>query len=191
MDLDLDRELLNSFVEGDPAAVTMFIEKYGPVIMNVAKKYVYKKYAQVFSVNDLFQDIMFHIYNKRNTIVNEYKARSSFRVYLYAVCRYRAMATIKKEYVSQRMCKRSAEMENVPSSLLEDIQIYDDEMKRNLRKVINQLEDDDRLFIKMCYYDDKTTEELGKMFEISNQNSVYTRKHRILKKIKQKMEKYL
>ena len=103
-------------------------------------------------------------------------------------------AVNRKTYI-RREAKRVGEvsLETVPTSELEgarelyaDIveQVIADMMVLSLHKAIDMLEDDDRLLIRMLYFEDQTERQCAEVFGVYR-NAIHIRKKRILEKLRE------
>ncbi len=181
--------LLTAFIEGDRRASRAFLQKYGGIIKYVVGKIVPKGY--VVDTEDLFNEVIAYIFANKKRIILDFKQKCKFSTYLYIISRRYALKKVKQETKIPNAHVSSPQVENLPAKLMEETEEWDEEVKKALPLAIKQLDKNGQLFIKMYYVDNRSMSDIMRMFNWESTNSVYSKKSRILYKLRKNMKKIL
>lgn len=184
-----DREwnLLQNFLAGEPQAARMFFEKYGGIIKYAVGKVGIK--TPVMDREDLFQEMIAYILNDKMKVVRDFKGKCKFSTYLYTVCQRYGIKRAGKENDLFRREEYSPSEVEIPAELAEQTEVWDEYQKEALLQAIEQLDEDSLLFIRMMFYDSRSTPEIMIIFGWTSPNSVYSKKNKIIRKLRKIIRK--
>lgn len=179
---DDERNLLLAFLRGDPDAARSFFERYGGIIRYAVNKVDIT--TPVIGREDLFQDTICYLLENDKKVIRDFKGKCKFSTYLYIICRRYAMRKARK-YNNPPVEGEYALPEELPAPLIEETEAWDEEQKRALLYAIKQLDEDSQLFVRLMFYDNKSALEIMKIFGWSSLNSVYSKKNKIINKLRE------
>ena len=183
-----ERELISNFLSGGALGARTFFEEYGGIIKHVALSIGLKSNAA--DADDLFMDAVEYLLKDDKKAVRYFKGKSRFSTYLYVICRRFVISkAVKESRATKRMI--NVEPDLLPSQFFEESEVWDDEKREALNAAIKTLKKDSQLFIRMMFYDKRPTAEIMKVFELNSENSVYSRKNKLITKIKKVAGKIL
>jgi len=185
--IDGEWNLRSAFLGGDPKAARVFFDKYGGIIKYAVGKVDLK--SNVIGAEDLFQDTITYILKDDMKVVRDFKGNCKFSTYLYTICRRYAIKKARKE--SHMFSKEASLPENLPAPLIEQIDIRDEDQKGALLQAIGQLDENSQIFIRMMFYDHRPTSEIMSFFGWNSPNSVYSKKNKIIIKLRKIIRKIL
>ena len=177
------------FVQDDIHATNIFFEEYGGIMRYIANKL--DPQGNVIDKDDLFYEIVRYILENKMDIILKFKQKCKFSTYLYSICKRYGYKKLRQENRMPGADGGSPPVENLPAMLFDEIEVWDDEMKSALSLAIKQLDQNSRVFIRMHFYDNKTVEDLMHMFGWKSNNCVYSKKNRIINKLRMNMRKVL
>ncbi|MGA1867214.1 MAG: RNA polymerase sigma factor [bacterium] len=196
-----ERSLLLAFLKDEPEAVRQFFEEYGGIIRYAVNKGVIAAEFEsatfnVIDKNEIFHDTIVHLLKDDKRVLRTFKGKCALTTYLFTIC-YRcakrgALNQIKKDRIFEKGLDVSFVKEKeLPDLLIGDIGLQNKEEVNALREAILLLPLNDQIFIFMMFYDNRSTEEIRKVFGWENPNSVHVRKKRIIAKCQQIIKKML
>jgi len=185
---EAEQSLLGNFAADDPEATTEFFRNYGGIIMLVAGKINSK--SPVIDSQDLFNEIAVFVLENKKKIISGFKFKCKFSSYLFLISRRYALKKVKEEN-RRPGSKGSSKPEELPTSLLEESEMWDEEVKKVLPIALQRLSENERIFVTMYYFHERTVNEIMVMFKWSSPNSVYSKKNRIIHKLHNYVKKIL
>jgi RNA polymerase sigma factor (sigma-70 family) len=185
----VESRLLTEFIEGDRQATKVFLREYGGIIKYVVGKIAPK--GNVVDAEDLFNEVFAYLFENKKKIILDFKQKCKFSTYLYLISRRYALKKVKEETKVPNALASSPQVEDLPSKLMEETEEWDEEVKKALPLAIQQLDENTRLFIKMYYVDNRSINDIMRMFNWESPNSVYSKKNRVLQKLRKNMKKIL
>lgn len=178
---------LVDFVNDDPDAMKQFFVEYGGIIKHVSLKIVPK--SNSIESDDLFLEIVTYLLTNKKKIILNFKQKCKFSTYLFLICRRYALRKVKED---SRESGYNAFAGEIPQNLVEETGSFEDwceDMKRPLYMAIDLLDTNSQLFIKMYYFDKKPVEAIVRAFGWGSINSVYSRKNRIIEKLRKTLKR--
>lgn len=185
----MEKDLLLAFVSGDQEATEKFFIEYGGIVKYAVGKLVVK--GNVLDKDDLFLETISYILDNKEKIVRSFKYKCKFSTYLYLICRRYAVKKLREEDNIPRSDIFSPSVEELPDSIIEEEKTWDEDTKKILPQVIEQLDENSQLFIKMHYFEKKSINDIMHIFGWNSPNSVYSKKNRIINKLRKNMRKLL
>jgi RNA polymerase sigma factor (sigma-70 family) len=186
---DDELNLLSAFVQGDPEAAKIFFKKYGGIIKHAVGKADIK--GNVIDREDLFQDLITYILNDDMKIVRDFRGKCKFSTYLYTICRRYAIKKVSRESKIHSGDEALPSQSELPITLIEQTEIWDEDQKKALHKAIEKLDEDSQIFIRMMFYDIRSTSEIMIFFGWNSPNTVYSKKNKIIAKLRKMTRKIL
>ena len=178
----VEKQILADFLSGGEEGFHRFYKAYG----GIAKSAIRDIGANCGDRRDLEQDIWAKLLDKDKKLIRDFRYRSRFSTYLYCVCRRIALQNAKVNKGTPAL--REAVL---PPALLSEARdqtpAFDETDARALRLAIDDLSHDDRIFVRMTYFDKRSTEEIMRFFGWHSRNSVYSRRHKVIARLRQLM----
>jgi len=179
--------LLSAFINGDRIAAREFFEKYGGIIKYAVGKVDTE--GMVIDKEDLFQEAIIHILRDDKKIIRDFEGKSKFSTYLYIICWRYAKKMAKK---NNNMCGKETSLpEEIPAPLMEETEVWDADQKKALLEGVEQLNEDKQLFIRLMFYDSRSTSEIMAVFDYTSPNSVYSKRNKIITELKKITKKIM
>lgn len=186
---DDERKVISGLLSGDPKGARIFFEKYGGIIKHAVGKADIKN--NIMEREDLFQDAITYILKNNMKVIRDFKGNCKFSSYLYLICRRYA---IKKTNKESRMLSgegASSLPEELPAPLIDETEVWDEDQKKALSVAIEKLDENSRIFIRMMFFDNRSTNEIMDFFGWNSPNSVYGKKNKIITKLRKIIGKIL
>lgn len=143
---DLDELNYNAFLNGDNQGFEELIRRYKNQLIFFLNQYVNDFYA----AEDLAQDVFVEILLRKK----RFQYRSSFKTYLFAIGRHKAIDYIRKHHRVELM----SEMEKKEEETLEDIVVKRDDLRR-LMKAMKELKQEYREVILLVDFEELSYKE--------------------------------
>ena len=198
-------QLLGALFAGEKAGAEKFIDQYGRLIWHVVLKRLNSSALRV-QPEDIFGEIIVHLFARDFAVLRSFKGRATFTTWLFRVvwCKALEVAEKEKKYkdrivMPSQMSHNSederadfwAQFEDMSS---EDDSDIDEFMRKReaVRKAITMLSGDRKAFITDMVFNKLTTEQMMRKYSLNSNNSVYSRKSKIIDELKslvKKMEK--
>jgi RNA polymerase sigma factor (sigma-70 family) len=124
-------------------------------------------------------------------IIRDFKGHCKFSTYLYLVCRRYAIKKTRKESHMLPGEGSSPLHEELPAPLIEETGVWDEDQKKALREAIEKLDENSQIFIRMMFFDNRSTPEIKVFFGWNSPNSVYGKKNKIITKLRKIIGKIL
>jgi len=186
---DEEQKIISGFLSGDPKAARMFFEKYGGIIRHAVGKADIK--GNMMDREDLFQDAITYILKDNMKIVRDFKGQCMFSTYLYLICRRYAIKKTRKEGLRLPGEGASHLIEGLPAPLIDETEVWDEDQKMALGEAIEKLDENSQIFIRMMFFDSRSTAEIMDFFGWNSPNSVYGKKNKIITKLRKIIGKIL
>ncbi len=140
---------------------------------------------------DLFQDVITYILNDDMKIVRYFRGKCKFSTYLYTICRRYAIKKVSRESKIHSGDEALPSQSELPIALIEQTEIWEEDQKKSLHKAIEKLDEDSQIFIRMMFYDIRSTSEIMIFFGWNSPNTVYSKKNKIIARLRKLTRKML
>ena len=202
-------EDLEPVVSGDLEARERFIAAYRGMVSYCAARVNPRTGAADSS--DIEARLWDHVTGNDWELVRKYEGRGSFEGYLKRCLSFKAI-DIGRKFTNDKqreldcLSERARELRSVPYNRFETLLLdridskshncarpsrfvegtaeYHDFLIGIMRECIEQLPCADRLLLKMAVYDNATAEQIKEVLGLRGVSSVYTRKHRVVARLK-------
>jgi len=156
--LDLDAQLVSSFLNGNSQAFDQLIAKH--------KERVYNLAYQMTGDRDWAEDIAVDVFVEVHQSLQGFRGRASFTTWLY-----RVTVNICLEHIRRKKAKRQIEelpLEGLEVASAEDItgSFLDRELASRVVKAIQSLSPSQRAAVAMFYVEGRTYDEIGEILGI-------------------------
>ncbi len=173
--MESGEELYLRYIDGDESALAELVERYFDGLMYFINRYVADMNEAESLASDAFFEIMVH--KKR------YRAKASFKTYLYTVGRNKALNYLKKH----KRITDISEAERKPSRDMtpEEKFIYSERLGE-LDKAISALPPDMRDAVHLVYLEELSYEEAAKVMKVEKKkidNLIYRAKSILREKL--------
>lgn len=122
---------------------------------------------------DIFQDGIVTLYNKISS--NQLTLTSSFKIYIYSVCRKLWLQKLRKRKAIYDKLKDVEEFIDLPKDLLDDASIKETEMHRIIQKHFLSLPDDCQKVLRL-FINNIAVKEIARTMGFKTENYAKTRK---------------
>jgi len=195
MPLDPDKQLLEQCLQGVAGAWQAFIKQFSPLVYYAIQKVLHGKVpaATRDELNDLHNDIFLALIENNGRKLRQYEGKNgcSVSTWIRVIAVRATIDHLKKrknllslsDEDTQRLVSRQSAAGQPAGEQLEQ-----DEEKKILKELIDGLPPQDRLFIRLFYYDEVAPEKIAKIFK-STTNAVYSRGNYIREKLKESLQK--
>jgi RNA polymerase sigma-70 factor (ECF subfamily) len=179
-----DQQLIDGCVSGDQASWAIFVKHFNKLIYHSIYKTlrVNAKPTDPDDINDLFQDLFASI-----CADNCKKLRMFDPCKGVSLASWLRMIAVRMTIDHLRKQRSSTSLEDLltePSRDGGQEMRIDDESLQCLRGVLEELSDKDKLLIELFYFKELPPEEIARILNISV-GAIYTRKNRIIEKIRE------
>lgn len=187
------KEISNLLLDDPEKGNRLFFERYGGTIKKAVSK-AYFKYSKknVMDMEDLLQDTLCYILKKMKKIIDDFKGKGNckFMTYLFVICLRYAIREVQDEW-SHKFPLGEKDPNEIPDFLCIETEVSNEEQIKALEQAIEQLNEDEKIFIKMMFYDNRSTSVIMIFFGWKSPNTVYSKKHKIIAKLKKIIRKIL
>lgn len=180
-------ELLRRCIEGDQPTWNIFVERYSKLIYHTIYKTlrVNNKPTSPDDVNDLFQEIFasFCAHNCKKLRMFDPQKGASLASWIRIIALRMTIDHLRKS-------KELISLENMPTELSQEgtqSEMMERESQSYLRDLLEELPAKDKLLIELSYMRELPPEEVAQILHISV-GAFYTRKNRIIEKLKKKAD---
>lgn len=138
------------FLNGDESGFVEIVETYGANLIFFINGFVRNSAVAEELMEDTFCDLIFY--------KNRYKGKSSFKTYLFAIARNKAVTYLKK---SSRMAALSADEYRKDFADAGDLEntLIKDEEKQQLYSAMDKINPDYRTVLHLLYFENMSYEE--------------------------------
>ncbi len=192
---DTEKALLARCLGGENEAWRDFISQYSPLVYYIIQKVLYSKTASVArgEIDDLHNDIFVSLMERDGRKLRQYKGKNgcsvstwirviSVRATIDYLRKKRDVLSLSDED-SRRMVEKNNHTADTPLQHLED-----QEERRLLADIIEELPPKDKLFIRLFYYEGVAPSEIAVILKTTT-NAVYSRGNYLREKIKGALRK--
>jgi RNA polymerase sigma factor (sigma-70 family) len=180
-----ERQILEGLLSGTKEGIGTFLNEYGWYIRKAVDSAGVVDPA--FTLEELYWMAIEHFLENREKIIKAFKGNSQFHTYLYVVL-YRF--TLRTQKVRERLNAVKTICDFPPMNGKDD-GIFSTEEKRALKKAISQLRPNDQVFVRMLFYENRSTMEMMNHFKWTSKNTVYSQKNKINAKLKKLIRRIL
>ena len=184
-------ERITAIISGDPEAFQALVEEYSPIIRAtlVALMCRYGRANPDDEANELLNQFFLSLLEKDFKKLRQFRGESSLTTYLRVVA---------SRLTLDMMRKRKHDTEHVPLTALEKNPVQgktpEDEVERRsqlsfLHNLTGQLLPAEQLLLKLVYGQELSAQQAASVLHLSL-NAYYSKKSRILKKLKNMSKKY-
>lgn len=133
---------------------------------------------------DLFMETLKHLFDNDYKVLKQFKWQCKLSTYIYMVTRRYILDIIQRENrIKSRICH-----EVTPDAIMiecdEENNKYSEIQINAYKDAMNKLDPKDALFIKMLVIENKSTSEVMTFFGWNSENSVYSRKNKVIAKLR-------
>ncbi len=186
---DPDKQLLERCLQGDAAAWDRFIRRFSPLVYYAIQKVVHAAETEADEIADLHNDIFLSLMENAGRKLRQYEGKNgcSVSTWIRVIAIRASIDHLKKK-------KRTAPLHEaeVESALIQAPQATDhlveDEEKRILKQLIDELPPGDQLFLRLLYYEEVSCAEIARLFR-TTPNAVYSRGNYLREKLKEALRK--
>ena len=180
--IEMKDTILHNFLNlNDRETAKCFFGEYAGIIRYAVRSIGIRNNVQ--TEDDLFMDAVAFILKDDMRVLRLFKGRSKFSTYLYTVSRRYAMSRAAKENM-QAEKRVDIALDTFESQLMESFPDVTEEESSLLKKAVAECDSDTQLFIRMLFFDKKSTQEIMRVFGWNSENSVYSKKNKTIEKLK-------
>jgi len=193
-----EREFLERLVLGDPEAWIDFVERYTPLIYSQVHRCLvrYKPGSHVEQdAGDLYLSVFQVFLEKNRRKFSQFQGRCSLARWVRMVTTSHVIDRLRREREEVSLDTEDAEglplIERIPTQrpgAEEDL--LEAERREVLRDLLGRLSAEDRLLLSLTYEQEMPAEEIAAALNLSRE-TVYTRRHRLLRRLKGALEEKL
>jgi hypothetical protein len=180
-----EREILEGLLSGTKEGITTFLKEYGKIIRKAVNSVGIIDPA--FTLEELYWIAIEHFFENKQDIINKFEGKSRFSTYLYVVL-YRFV--LKTQNVRE-ILNATKKGYDISESIRKGESLFRKEDKVALQKVICQLNADDQIFVRMLFYENRSTTEIMNHFKWHSKNTVYAKKNKLNAKLKKLIRRIL
>ena len=157
-----DEELIDLFLQDDEKAQRLFVEKYRPWVLGVAKKQ-YK--LDAFAAEEVFQNVLLTVLENDCRVLRNWQKKSKFSTYLTViVCR-----------ISAQFKKRNNRPDRAPESTLDNLtseqnhadeDIHQNHRLQLIKTHFEQLSGRDQLLLTYRFLEEKEPKEIAQILNM-------------------------
>ncbi len=188
-----EKELLNTCVQGNKEAWDAFVEKYTNLIYHTINKTLKTYYADHLyqNINDIHNNVFLSLMKNDYRKLRQYEGRNGCTVssWLMIVTINLTLNSIKKTKatyipIEDNTTDNMDVIEKVSNPQQQpDEELSERENKEVLKELINDLNANDMLFLKLYYEEELPPEEIAEILNLTV-STVYSKKNRIREKLK-------
>lgn len=184
-----DTDVLTGVLSGDRCAAREFVEQYGGIVQ--AAVLSVRPGTGVSSREDLFMDCMVHIFNNDMAVLRRFKGRSRLSTYLYMVSRRLALDVLGYDTRRSAVIDAAVDPALLPAQSAETDILYTEKVQKAWALAVSACDPQTRVFIKMAFVDECSTDELRSFFGWGSDTTVYTKKNKVAEKLRKAIRKTL
>lgn len=191
---DQESQMIAQCLSGSSRAWRSFIDQFSGVVYYSVKKVLtdHCGYCSKEELEDLHNDVFVSIMENRGKKLGLYRGKNgcSLTTWIRIISVRLAIDHLRKKKPMVSISERTYEQEAEKRAVDHDpvVFIEDDQKKKLLQKIIEDLPPRDRLFMKLFYFENVPPEEIARIFN-SSVNAIYSRASYIKNKIKEKLKK--
>jgi RNA polymerase sigma-70 factor (ECF subfamily) len=179
-----EKQLIDGCIAGERASWAIFVKHYSKLIYHSIYKTlrVNSSPTDPDDINDLFQEMFASICADKCK-----KLRAFDPCKGVSLASWLRMITVRMTIDHLRKQRSSTSLEDLPAEPSREggqEMCIDEESLQCLRGVLEELSDRDKLLIELFYFKELHPEEIARILNISI-GAIYTRKNRVIEKIKQ------
>lgn len=167
------------FLNGDESGFVEIVENYGANLIFFINGFVRNIAVAEELMEETFCDLIFH--------KNRYKGKSSFKTYLFAIARNKAVTYLKKNSRMADLPVENYDKDFADTNELENVLIKDDE-KRQLYSAMRKINADYRMVIHLLYFENMSYDEAAVVLHKSRKQ-INNLAYRAKQSLKYEMEK--
>jgi RNA polymerase sigma factor (sigma-70 family) len=174
-DKQREKEILEGFLSGRDHEVRLFFEEYGGIIKKAVESVGIKDRS--LTKHDLFMAAVENLLRDNMKTIRSFKGKCKLSTYIYTVCLRYAID------LAQRGIPPGPDPDTLhaPETLIDEI---GENERRVFDKAMLRCNPKERVFIKMMFYDERSTQEILEFFGWKSENTVYATKNKIIHKLK-------
>ncbi len=194
---DQEKILLNQCLQGSSEAWRAFVRKYSPLVYYSIRKVLYSKRPEMSreAISDLHNEVFVALMDKNGHKLRQYKGTNgcSVSTWIRLIATRATIDYLRKQRdilsFSDEASKKEAEKKSIASKTpLQHME--EEEQKKILRELMDQLSAKEQLFLRLFYYDEVSPQQIAKIFN-TTPNAVYSRGNYLREKLKQFLKKKL
>jgi len=173
-----EREILEGLLSGNKEGITTFLKEYGKIIRKAVNSVGIIDPA--YTLEELYWIAIEHFFQNKKEIIGKFEGKSRFSTYLYVVL-FRFVLKVQN---GRRNLDATKLTFDISESIRKIESLFRKEDKVALLKAISRLASDDQIFIRMLYYENRSTTEIMNHFSWHSKNTVYSKKNKLNAKLK-------
>jgi RNA polymerase sigma-70 factor (ECF subfamily) len=159
MESQTDRELIQTFQQGDVRGFNELVRRYQERVYWIARRIA----GTHEDADDIVQEVFVRVYEK----LKDFRGDSSFYTWLYRISVNVSLNTIQKKRVKDFLQLDQLFEESLPTDVQADTPVLSQEYQTILERAIETLPPKQRAVFMMRYYDEMTYEEMAKLLNQS------------------------
>ncbi|MCX8043942.1 MAG: sigma-70 family RNA polymerase sigma factor [Desulfobacterota bacterium] len=193
MAIDPDKQLLDQCLNGDPHAWETFIKRFSPLVYYAIQTVVHPTGAMPDELIDLHNEIFLSLMENGGRKLRQYEGKNgcSLSTWIRVIAVRASIDYLKRQKtlvsLSGEDAGRRADV-TLTLNLSVDEQLVEDEEKRILKELIDDLPPGDRLFLRLLYYEEVPPADIAHLFH-TTPNAVYSRGNYLREKLKEALRK--
>jgi len=170
-----DEELVSKITKGETELFGEIIGRYEDKLKRYVTRLINQDEAET---EDVVEEVFIRAYHN----LNGYKKEWKFNSWIYRIGHNVAIDWLKKRRVKIEKMEIEEEKWDTGEEGMEEKMIRE-EGEGKVARMMNKLKKEDRELLWLCYFEDKSYEELADIFQVTT-NSVAVRLNRAKKKLK-------
>lgn len=177
-----EQQLVEKLISGDRSSGRIFLEQYGDLIWSII--HAIDNRSNTMESEDLFMETLKHLFDNDYKVLKQFKWQCKLSTYIYMVTRRYILDIIQRENrIKRRICH-----EVTPDAIMiecdEENDKYSEIQINAYKDAMNKLDPKDAIFIRMLVIENKSTSEVMAFFGWNSENSVYSRKNKVIAKLR-------
>lgn len=171
---DEDTRCIERTLNGDQYAFTQLVDRYQEQVFRLVCSIV----GREEDARDVAQDVFVKVYSH----LRKFDGRSAFATWLYRIACNTALSAVRRQRETVPTDERL--LSNIPDNEADALFACeaDEMMIAALNRAIGRLAPDERAFVTLFYYEERTMAECAAIFGLT-ENNAKVRLHRIRKKL--------
>jgi RNA polymerase sigma factor (sigma-70 family) len=153
-------------------------------LVDANKNYVFTLVVRMVKDDQIAEELTQDSFIKAYKSLYSFKSESKFTTWLYRIAYNTSLDYLKKSKIYLEDIDSAS---NVASDFQTGLdKLIEDEQSNSIKELINRLPKIDSLILSLYYFDEKTTDEIGKILDLKS-NNIKQRLHRARKALSKKL----
>ena len=175
-----EKMILKGFLSGNEPMARIFFEEYGGIIQKAVSSVGIKDRS--LTGKDLFMAAVENLLRDDKRPLRLFKGKCKLSTYIFTISRRCAIELAQREFPPGP----DPDTVHVPEALAD---MPGEKENRLFNEALHHCTAKERIFIKMMFYYEYSTVELMDFFRWNSENTVYSRKNKIINKLKKIMKR--